>query len=238
MERVDCIVIGAGVVGLAVAARLSQQGFEVMVLEQHELIGSETSSRNSEVIHAGIYYPSGSLKAWACVTGKGLLYQHCEQYSVPFQRCGKVIVATADAQESVVRGYMSQASRNGVKDLEWLSQDQLHALEPNVVGVGAALSPSTGVVDSHSYMVSLQGIVEAHGGFIALNSEVRSIQSGAECWVHTDEMDLAADWVINCAGLHAPGLAGDITGGPNAHYAKGHYYSYSGPHWTTQDSQR
>jgi len=227
-DVVDCIVVGAGVVGLAVAARLAAQGAEVVVLERHGLIGSETSSRNSEVIHAGIYYSTGSLKAQLCVRGKQLLYEHCEQHAVPFKRCGKVIVATSEAQRPVVDGYIEQAQRNGVTDLKWIDQGQLNELEPEVLGVGAAFSPSTGIIDSHAYMLSLQGILEANGGFVALNSPVTGIEAGPMPIVHTPEMSLSARWVINAGGLNAPELAADVPGAPQPHYAIGHYYTYSG----------
>lgn len=227
-ERVDCIVIGAGVVGLAVAARLATEGAEVMVLERHGLIGSETSARNSEVIHAGIYYPSGSLKAQLCARGKQLLYEHCDTYGVPYRRCGKVIVATDESQRPVIDGYIEQAARNGVTDLTWIDSAQLNELEPQVVGVGAALSPSTGIIDSHSYMVSLQGILERHGGFVALQTDVQAIEAGPVPVVHTPEMSLSAPWVINAGGLSAPDLSANLPGAPKAHYAIGHYYTYSG----------
>lgn len=227
-EKVECIVIGAGVVGLAIAARLAAAGREVVVLERHGSIGSETSSRNSEVIHAGIYYPHGSRKAALCVRGKALLYRHCDVFGVPYKRCGKVIVATSDQQRPIVDGYIEQALANGVDDLRWINQSELNALEPEVAGVGAALSPSTGIVDSHSYMISLQGIVEANGGFVALQSEVLGIEHGDKPTVRTKQMTLVADWVINAGGLQAPMLAHNIPGTPSAHYAIGHYYTYSG----------
>jgi len=233
MDSVDCIVIGAGAVGLAVAARLAAAGREVIVLEQHDLIGSETSSRNSEVIHAGIYYPENSLKAALCVRGREMLYAHCQQFAVPHKQCGKVIVAAHESQRETVAGYQDQAQRNGVNDLYWISQAELSELEPEVVGVGGVVSPSTGIVDSHAYMLSLQGIVEKHGGMVALNTKVLSIESsrrlqGQKSIVRTAELDIAGQWVINCAGLWAPGLSNDTPGGPDAYYAKGHYYSYSG----------
>ena len=227
-DKIECVVIGAGVVGLAVAAQLAAAGREVIVLEQHSAIGTETSSRNSEVIHAGIYYPRGSRKAELCVRGKTLLYEHCDAYAVPYKRCGKVIVATSDAQRQVVEGYIAQASANGVTDLRWIGQAELNALEPEVMGVGAALSPSTGIVDSHAYMISLQGILEANGGFIAFQNTVQGIDHANDLLVRTNQMTLAADWVINAGGLHAPELAQNVPGSPKAHYAIGHYYTYSG----------
>ncbi|TNF87389.1 MAG: FAD-dependent oxidoreductase, partial [Gammaproteobacteria bacterium] len=171
-ETLDCVVIGAGVVGLACAARLAEAGRDVLVLEQHELIGSETSSRNSEVIHAGIYYPTGSEKARLCVAGKEKLYDYCERFAVPHARCGKVIVAVTDEQTVVLEGYRLQAEQNGAGNLSWLDQKSLGELEPNVQGVSALLSPTTGIIDSHSYMLSLQGRLEANGGMIAFGTRV------------------------------------------------------------------
>lgn len=229
MERVEAIVIGAGVVGLAVAARLARSGIEVIVLEQHDLIGSETSARNSEVIHAGIYYPTGSLKAKLCVQGKHLLYEHCQEYHVPHQNCGKVIVASRAEQVETVRSYIAKAKENGVHDLRWLSEQEVNELEPEVRTVGGVLSPSTGIIDSHSYMVSLQGILEQHGGLVALNSKVSALEkSSSGLRIETDEMALECDYLINAAGLTAPDLGAQLTDGPSAYYAIGHYYSYSG----------
>jgi L-2-hydroxyglutarate oxidase LhgO len=233
MDKVDCVVIGAGVVGLAVAARLAEQGFDVIVLEQHELIGSETSSRNSEVIHAGIYYPQNSNKAALCVRGKQMLYEYCARFAVPFKQCGKIIVAAKESQREIVAGYQAQAVRNGVEDLYWIDREELKELEPEVVGIGAVVSPSTGIIDSHAYMLSLQGVMEKHGGMVALNTKAVAVESGKSsghqrCIVRTDGFDLASQWVINCAGLSAPSLSADTPGGPKAYYAKGHYYAYSG----------
>ena len=226
MDKVDCVVIGAGVVGLAVAAELAGKGLEVVVLEQHDCIGSETSSRNSEVSHAGIYYPTGSVKARLCVRGKGLLYEYCENYKVPFTRCGKIIVAAHDGQRATVEQYIDKGHANDVHDLHWIDADQVAELEPAVRSVGAVMSPSTGIIDSHGFMVSLQGQLEAAGGMVALQTPVTRIEAGPV--VHTPDFTLAADRVINSAGLQAPDLARGIDGAPDAHYAKGHYYSYSG----------
>lgn len=228
MERVECIVLGAGVVGLAVAARLAQAGHEVLVLEQHDCIGSETSSRNSEVIHAGIYYPAGSAKARLCVRGKVLLYAYCERFDVPHARCGKLIVATHDGQLDTVRGYISKAADNGVSDLEWLSAEAVNALEPEVRTVGGVFSPSTGIIDSHAFMLSLQGELEAAGGMVALQTPVTRVEHHDPTVVHADGYSIAADWFINCAGLSAPRFAADVPGAPQAYYAKGHYYAYAG----------
>lgn len=229
MDKVDCVIIGAGVVGLAVAAELAKLGREVVVLEQHELIGSETSSRNSEVIHAGIYYPTSSLKAKFCVRGKQLLYEYCASRGVNHKRCGKIIVATNESQRATVEQYISKAAANGVADLYWIDEAELRALEPEVQGIGAVVSPSTGIVDSHGFMLSLQGEMEAHGGALALGCAVQSIEPrGTGSVVHGEDFSIAADWVINCAGLTAPDLAAGLPGAPQAYYAKGHYYSYAG----------
>jgi L-2-hydroxyglutarate oxidase LhgO len=147
--HVECAVIGAGVVGLAIAARLAQQGREVVLLEKEPSFGMATSSRNSEVIHAGIYYPEGSLKAQHCVRGRHLLYRYCEEHGVPHRRIGKVIVAVTEDEVKTLVGYQENAVRNGVESLEWLTAEQLRAREPNVQGVRALWSPETGILDSH-----------------------------------------------------------------------------------------
>src|SRR5690606_9159639 len=149
METIDCAVIGAGVVGLAIARRLALAGREVVVLEAEPSIGNHTSSRNSEVIHAGIYYPTGSLRARTCLAGKQALYRYCPEHGVEHRRITKVIVATAEDEVPTLHKYKAQAERNGVLDLQWLNRDQMAALEPNVVAVAGLLSPSTGIIDSH-----------------------------------------------------------------------------------------
>lgn len=230
-DYVECIVIGAGVVGLACARRLAAAGREVLVLERHELIGSETSSRNSEVIHAGIYYPTGSLKAKLCVAGKHQLYDYCDEHQVPYSRCGKIIVATHADQRATLEAYQRQAEENGVVDLTWLSQSQVRAFEPAVVAVAGLLSPSTGIIDSHAYMLSLQGELEQHGGVIAFNTSVSEVTSigNARLAVTTLEMQLETSCVVNSAGLSAPDLIRSLVPqAPAAHYARGRYYAYSG----------
>ena len=229
MDRVDVIVIGAGVVGLAVAAELSKSGKEVVVLEQHDAIGTETSSRNSEVIHAGIYYPKGSLKARFCVQGKELLYRYCNERNIPFRQCGKIIVASKTEQVPVVTEYIQKAKANGVGDLRWIEAGEVMELEPEVKAVGAVLSPSTGIIDSHAFMLSLQSDIECHGGMIALLTKVIEIESSdSQRIVRTPDFELAADWIVNSAGLAATELAADTPKAPKGFYAKGHYYSYSG----------
>ena len=168
VETLDTVVIGAGVVGLAVARALALAGREVMVLECAEAFGTATSARNSEVVHAGIYYPQGSLKARLCVQGKDMLYAYCAERGVAHQRCGKLIVATSDAQRPKLDAIAQHAAANGVNDMQLLSADEAKALEPALNCVAALLSPSTGIVDSHGLMLSLLGDVENHGGALAL----------------------------------------------------------------------
>jgi L-2-hydroxyglutarate oxidase LhgO len=229
MDTRDAVVVGAGVVGLSTAARLAENGVETVILVQHDLIGSETSSRNSEVIHAGIYYPKDSVKADLCVRGKHLLYEHCQAYHVPFRNCGKIIVASKPEQTETVRGYIDKAAANGVADLVWLSADEVNELEPEVAAVGGVLSPSTGIIDSHSYMVSLQGILESCGGMVAFNTAViRLHREGSLTVVETEDFSVRCKYLINSAGLHAPLLAAQLSPAPEPYYAKGHYYGYSG----------
>ena len=237
MERIDCIVIGAGVVGLAVARALALSGREVVVLEAADGIGTETSSRNSEVIHAGIYYPAGSLKAEACVAGKHKLYEFCASHGVPHARVGKLIVATSDDQLATLADIKAKAAANGVTDLDYVSVASVHQMEPELRIVGALQSPSSGIIDSHSYMVALQGDAEAHGTAIAFNTpviggEVRD--DGIELATGGDQpMRVRASLVVNSAGLHATRVAASIAGVPPAsvppmHYAKGNYFALSG----------
>lgn len=226
----DCVVIGAGAVGLACASALAEAGRDVLVLERHTLIGSETSSRNSEVIHGGIYYPTASNKAALCVRGKELLYRYCETNKVAHARCGKLIVATSDNQLDVLEGYRTQAAQNGVTDLEWLDVDQVHRLEPAVRCVGGLLSPSTGIIDSHGFMLSLQGRLEAHGGMIAFGSLVASIEASPTGFVlGVGGADLGCRLLVNSAGLDAPVLAAQLDpSAPRAYFARGHYFTYPG----------
>ncbi|MGA0571034.1 NAD(P)/FAD-dependent oxidoreductase [Variovorax sp. VNK109] len=235
MDRVDAVVIGAGVVGLAVARALALEGREVMVLEQENLIGSGTSSRNSEVIHAGIYYPQGSLKAALCVQGKEMLYAYCGERGLPHRRCGKLIVATSDEQVAQLDTILARARANGVTDLVKLDAQEAKALEPALHCVAALLSPGTGIVDSHAFMLSLQGDLENAGGLVALGSKVSSAQCSADgILIRTDDgTELMASTVVNAAGLHAPAVAARFEGlpaarVPRARYAKGNYFTLSG----------
>jgi L-2-hydroxyglutarate oxidase LhgO len=181
LDTVETLVVGAGVVGLAVAWSLARAGHEVIVVDQADAIGSATSSRSSEVIHAGIYYPPGSLKARLCVEGKDLLYRFCRERGVTAKRIGKLIVAVNDAETGKLEALHGVAGQNGVHDLTWLSPEDVAALEPDVRCARALLSPSTGIVDSHAFMLTLQGEAEARGAMVALSTSFRSatIQSGA-----------------------------------------------------------
>ena len=234
-EKIDCAVIGAGVVGLAVARALAMAGREVMVLEGEGGIGTGTSSRNSEVIHAGIYYPQGSLKAQLCVQGKEMLYAYADERAVAYRRCGKLIVATSQEQVGELEGIVGKARANGVHDLVVLTRQQAQAMEPQLQCVAVVHSPSTGIVDSHALMLSLQGDLENAGGMVALKSPV----ARAEC--SGDHIDLFMEdgtllrcsTVVNAAGLNAPLLARRFAGLneaalPTACFAKGNYFTLSG----------
>jgi L-2-hydroxyglutarate oxidase LhgO len=235
VEKVDCVVVGAGVVGLAVARALALAGREVLVLEACSAFGTQTSARNSEVIHAGIYYATGSLKARLCVRGKQLLYDYCAERGLPHQRCGKLIVATDSAQVENLKSIQAKAAANGVTDLELLSAAQACAIEPQLQCLAALHSPSTGIVDSHAFMLSMLGDVERAGGVLAVNSPLVSadIAQSAINLVAKDGTLLCARTVVNAAGLHAPALAARFTGlalhhVPQAHYAKGSYFTLVG----------
>jgi L-2-hydroxyglutarate oxidase LhgO len=238
MEKADCVVVGAGVVGLAVARALAIAGREVIVIEAEDCIGSGISSRNSEVIHAGIYYPAGSLKALLCVKGRQQLYRYCEEHHVPFKRCGKLIVATDELQQSKLHNILRQAQGNGVDDMQLLEQAQVRCKEPQIKCVSALWSPSTGVIDSHRYMLALQADLENSGGVVVFNTTVTagSTTSGVlelELQSGDSAFKVAATTVINCAGLGSDGLAHAIDGIrletlPTYSYAKGNYFSYIG----------
>ncbi|MEN3794244.1 NAD(P)/FAD-dependent oxidoreductase [Fulvimarina sp. MAC3] len=237
MDRVDCVVVGAGVVGLAIARALARTGREVVVIEAEAAIGTGTSSRNSEVIHAGIYYPAGSLKARFCVSGRERLYAYCAERGVPHRRLGKLIVATDEAQLSALETIRSRAEANGVTDLAFVSQAEAQTMEPALACRGALLSPSTGIIDSHALMLSLRGEAEDHGAMIAFRSPVRAAFAedgqivldvgGAE------PMQIACGALVNAAGLGAWAVAGAVEGArpgslPKCRFAKGNYYALSG----------
>ena len=238
MERVQCIVVGAGVVGLAVARALASKGREVVVLESESHIGTGVSSRHSGVIHAGIYYEKDSLKARVCVNGKHALYRFCEEHGVSHARIGKLIVATDPAQLPALEQLRERARGNGVDDLEYLTPEQVTKLEPVVRCAGALLSPSTGIVDAHEYMLALQGDAEKNGVAVALGAGFVGASARADgLYVDTggiDPMTLACGLLVNCAGLGAQSVAGNVEGLamdtiPKLYPAKGNYFQLTGP---------
>lgn len=237
MDEIECVVIGAGAVGLAVARALARTGREVIVLERERAIGTGVSSRNSEVIHAGIYYTKDSLKARLCVAGKHALYAYLEAHGVPYQRCGKLIVATDAAQETELEGIAGRARANGVDDIVALTKAQATDLEPALACAAALHSPSTGILDTHGFMLSLEGELEDAGGAVALGSPVERAQVAPDGFVlevgGEAPMRLKARIVVNSAGLDACALAGRIDGlGPEhvpaPYFAKGSYFALSG----------
>lgn len=237
METVETLVIGAGVVGLSVARALSRQGHEVVIAEAADAFGTETSARNSEVIHAGIYYPTGSLKARLCVAGRDALYAYCAASKVQARRIGKLIVATDSSQEPELRAIQRKAAENGVNDLLWLTAAEARALEPELHCTAALLSPSTGIIDSHGLMLSYLGEAEANGAMLALKSPVLGgaiTDAGIVLDIGgTTPMRLQARHVINAAGLQAQIIARKIQGLapetiPPNFYAKGNYFVLSG----------
>ena len=231
------VIVGAGIIGLACARELARAGHEVIILEQHDAFGTETSARNSEVIHAGIYYPPGSLKATLCVQGRKILYQFCKGYGVDHRQCGKLIVATSAVQESQLQIIKLKAESNGVHDLVLLSGAQARALEPELECTAALLSPSTGIIDSHGLMLALLGDAERHGAVLALRTPLEHILKHSNHFTVVTGGDspasISADRVINAAGLHAATVAERIDGLEKNHipkisYAKGNYFSLSG----------
>lgn len=235
MEQVDAVVIGAGVVGLAVARALALRGRAVWVLEREAGIGMGTSSRNSEVIHAGIYHPTGSLKARLCVQGKALLYAYCQDRGIAHQRCGKLIVATSASQAQALPDLMARAQRNGVLDLAALSAADARAMEPQLTCLAAVYSPSTGILDSHGLMLSLQGDLEHAGGLVVGHCGVQRMGPvGAQLQVVcADGTQLMARSVVNAAGLGACALAAHTEGlaavhRPQPFWAKGSYFTLAG----------
>ena len=236
-DRVECVVIGAGVIGLAVARRLAMAGREVIVIEAADCIGTETSSRNSEVIHAGIYYPKDSLKARFCVAGRKALYRFCAAHGVEHRNCGKIIVATSEDQIAELEGLKKAAAANGVTDLVSMTPAEVHEMEPAVFCVAALWSPSTGIIDSHGLMLAYQGEAEVHGAAIAFLSPLlggRVEDDGILLQVGGAEpSSLKAQIVVNSAGLHAQAVAASIAGIPSnaippCYYAKGNYYTLLG----------
>ena len=239
METVDTVVIGAGVVGLACAHSLARAGREVVVIERETAFGTGISARNSEVIHAGLYYPPGSLKARLCVEGRQRLYAWCAQHGVNHSRCGKLVVASAAAQAPALQAIAERAHANGVDDLRRLDAAELAALEPALAGHAALLSPSTGIVDSHGLMLALLADAEAAGAVLALKSPVQAIEAidagrgGYRVTIGGETLQVRR--LVNAAGLAAPDLAMRLQGRPpgaprppEAHFCKGSYFTFAG----------
>jgi L-2-hydroxyglutarate oxidase LhgO len=233
----DVLVIGAGIIGLATARSLALRGHGVIVAEATGGIGNGVSSRNSEVIHAGMYYPSRSLRARHCVAGRRMLYEFCESHGVPHKRCGKLIVATNELEQAKIEGIHEQGVANGVEGLVRLTGEEASALEPNLSCTGAVLSPETGIVDSHALMLALQGDLEAAGGVIAFNAPVERLLRAGAGWNAqaggAEPTGIDVDAVINAAGLGAQTLARATEGYPAERVpplvlAKGNYFGCSG----------
>ena len=236
MDSVDCVVIGAGVVGLAVARALARTERDVVVVESQAAIGMETSSRNSEVIHAGLYYPTGSLKATLCVQGREALYAYCAERGIDHRRCGKLVVATSPSQTVRLNAILAQAHANGCTEVSAITADAARALEPALSCVAALHSPNTGIIDSHAYMLSLQADAEAAGATFAFDSRISGgshMRDGIGLVATSgngDMTELHASTVVNCAGLWAPRIARMIDGLdestiPTAYFAKGSYFA-------------
>ena len=237
-ETADVLIVGAGVVGLSIARALALRGLEVIVIERHRRVGEETSSRNSGVIHSGIYYPTGSLKARLCVRGRDLLYAYCAEKGIAHRRCGKIIVAQ-DGEVEKLRQLATQATANGVTDLTWLDAQQVRELEPEVRSAAGLLCPSTGIVDVHEFMTALHGDVERANGSVVFDTELTHAEVGgsrisAELRSGQERSRVECRWLINAAGLHAVDLLRRIAGFPAAkipkrYLAKGNYFDCLGP---------
>ncbi len=237
MDEVECVVVGAGVIGLAAARALALAGREVVVIERAWTIGFETSSRNSEVIHSGIYYPKDSLKATTCVDGRRRLYAYCREHGIAHAQLGKIIVASSEAELPALDRIADAARVNGVDDLERLDASQARRLEPELHCVAALLSPSTGIIDSHALMLAYQGEAEAAGATIALRTPVlggRVRADGFELETGGDEPGaVRCRYLVNAAGLYAPELARAVEGIPHdtippAYFCRGVYFTLSG----------
>ena len=238
LGHVDVIVIGAGVVGLAVARALALTGREVLVLEAEDRIGAHSSGRNSEIVHAGIYYPPGSLKARLCVSGSRQLYDYMASHNISFQRTGKLIVATTVDELVQLESYLARAEANGVEDLRWCAADDVRRLEPALNAVAALWSPMTGIMDSHAYLLALRGDAESAGAQLALRARADRValrDHGFDLLVSQGDVHyrVGCRALVNAAGLGAWAVARAIDGlaankVPPAYYARGHYMTYSG----------
>lgn len=240
MERIDSLVVGAGVIGLAIARKLAQDGREVLVVDAGDVIGCGSSSRNSEVVHAGIYYPPEWLKTRLCIAGRRQLYDYCEARGVPFRKMGKVIVATEEAERPALKNLLARAHGNGLAELRPLSRAELAELEPEVRAVAGLYSPETGIVDSHQLMLALEGDLEAAGGMVALNTRIaagrieRDSRAIAIELEDGEDMTVSCRTVVNAAGLGAQAFASALglppAHVPTLHLARGQYYTLAGAH--------
>jgi len=235
METLDCVIVGAGVVGLAIARELALAGRDVIVLEKNPSIGMETSSRNSEVVHAGIYYPENSLKSRACQSGKKALYAYCKERNIPFKQCGKLIVATDPIQVEKLSSIKRQAALCGMKELYFLDRQACLDMEPELRVEAGLWSSTTGIVDSHTYMLSLQGDIENSGGAVVFNTDVKGASvRGSAIQLHLDDgYEIKCNLLINSAGLGAQEFCSKFDGFPQnlippLYLAKGNYFSLSG----------
>ncbi len=241
MEQIDILIIGAGVVGLAVCEKLSgiYSDSTIILMEQHKKFGQETSSRNSEVIHSGIYYPADSFKTKLCVKGNKLLYEFCQKWDIPHKRLGKLIIARNEEEVPVIKAFMEQGLKNNVTDLEFLDEQQVHELEPNISAIAAIFSPSTGIIDSHKLMAKLESLSESNDAMIAYGHKITGIKKSGEMYQVTymtpegSEDVLECKWIINCAGLSADKVAAmagiDIeANGYKIYPCKGEYFSIQG----------
>jgi len=238
MEKADIVIIGAGVLGLAIAEKLTDKKKNIIVIERHDTFGQEASSRNSEIIHSGIYYPKESLRTRLCVEGRQLLYEFCKDHNIPHKKIGKLIVATNHEEVQELDLLMSRGHENGVDDLVYLNQDEIEAIEPNVEALGAIDSPSTGIVDSHQFMKTLEILAKEKGVTFAYGCEVKEIKKGDEGFtikvkdVDNEDLSISCNILINCAGIHSDEIA-EMAGidiiehGYKIHYNKGEYFRVS-----------
>ncbi|MBF0277023.1 MAG: NAD(P)/FAD-dependent oxidoreductase [SAR324 cluster bacterium] len=237
MDTVDITIIGAGVIGLAIAQKLAGTEKDLLILEQHRSFGTETSSRHSEVIHAGIYYPKDSLKAKFCVAGKIAMYDYCRRNRIPFKQLGKLIVATKSEEEPILEEILGKARTNGVFDLQWMSRQELQRLEPELQATQALFSPSTGIIDSHSFMRSLLANAESKGANLVCLTPVERIEPVKEGFeVHVggeNPFHFHTRILINAGGLYAQDISRKISGLnphsiPPIYFCKGNYFAISG----------
>lgn len=236
VDRIDCLVIGAGVVGLAIARELAMRGREVAIVERETAYGSGVSSRSSEVVHAGLYDTPGWWKAMLAVEGNALLAAYCESRGVGYRRCGKLVMAGRAEDLSRLEAVKANGDANGVPGLTLIDRDAMRRLEPELDGVGALWSPTSGIVDTHALMTAYLGDAERHGASLVVATAVESVHRAGDAWQVAfagDDFRIAADWVVNAAGLDAQRVAARIDGFPGdripaLHPAKGHYFALAG----------